>query len=257
MRRFPWVLTVFSALTFALLIALGVWQVQRLQWKEGLIAEAKAAAAMPPMDPTELRRNGGPEAEFRTVRLTCAGLDAAPYVELRTIQDGQPGVRLISPCITARYSMGGETHRDVYLVDRGFVSETVSARPSQAWSDRDVEIVAQVRHPPPPNGMTPSPDGRQFYGRDNRAMAEMLMTTPPPGRTAGLGSVRPATLFATTSSNPEWQALQPSAPPAAFSNNHLGYAITWFGLALALAGFYIALLRRKLAGPDAGTKDLP
>ncbi|HAJ02034.1 MAG TPA: Surfeit locus 1 family protein, partial [Brevundimonas sp.] len=45
---------------------------------------------------------------------------------------------------------------------------------------------------------------------------------------------------------PGWEALQPSAPPAAFSNNHLGYALTWFGLALALAGFYIALLRRKL-----------
>ena len=38
----------------------------------------------------------------------------------------------------------------------------------------------------------------------------------------------------------------PSAPPAAFSNNHLGYALTWFGLALALVGFYIVLLRRKL-----------
>ena len=46
------------------------------------------------------------------------------------------------------------------------------------------------------------------------------------------------------STNPEWQALQPSAPPAAFANNHLGYAITWFGLALALVGVYVALLRR-------------
>ena len=58
----------------------------------------------------------------------------------------------------------------------------------------------------------------------------------------------PWTLFALTSSNPEWLALKPSAPPAAFANNHLGYAITWFGLALALAGVYIALLRRKLRG---------
>ena len=60
------------------------------------------------------------------------------------------------------------------------------------------------------------------------------------------GPVRPYVLFATGSAWPGWAALKPSAPPAAFSNNHLGYALTWFGLALALAGFYIALLRRKL-----------
>lgn len=60
------------------------------------------------------------------------------------------------------------------------------------------------------------------------------------------GGGRPYVLFATTSAWPDWQALRPSAPPAAFSNNHLGYALTWFGLALALVGFYVALLRRKL-----------
>ena len=58
------------------------------------------------------------------------------------------------------------------------------------------------------------------------------------------------TLYALTSSNPEWLALKPSDPPAAFSNNHLGYAITWFGLALALLGVYVALLRRKPGGPE-------
>jgi len=64
------------------------------------------------------------------------------------------------------------------------------------------------------------------------------------GMALGAGPVT-GTVFAITSSNPEWSALQPSAPPAAFSNNHLGYALTWFGLALAVVGFYIALLRRK------------
>ena len=80
-------------------------------------------------------------------------------------------------------------------------------------------------------------EGRHFYARDTRAMAETLRVSGP---------VAPETLFALTSSNPEWAALTPSAPPAAFSNNHLGYALTWFGLALALAGAYVALLRRKL-----------
>eukprot|EP01039_Chlorochromonas_danica_P018290 gene18290-21958_t len=49
----------------------------------------------------------------------------------------------------------------------------------------------------------------------------------------------------------------PSATPKTLSNNHLGYALTWYGLAAALAGVYIAYLRRQqvlLAGlaPDGG-----
>ena len=79
---------------------------------------------------------------------------------------------------------------------------------------------------------------------------------PPPGAPRGCncgtvivtveGPVQPEAVFAVTQTNPEFAALTPSAPPAAFSNNHLGYALTWFGLALALVGFYIVLLRRKL-----------
>ena len=40
-------------------------------------------------------------------------------------------------------------------------------------------------------------------------------------------------------------AGSPVAPPAAFSNNHLGYALTWFGLAITLVVFYAALLLRR------------
>jgi surfeit locus 1 family protein len=59
------------------------------------------------------------------------------------------------------------------------------------------------------------------------------------------GPVRPEAVFAVTAVNPEFPALRPSAPPAAFSNNHLGYALTWYGLALALVGFYVAVLIRR------------
>jgi surfeit locus 1 family protein len=63
----------------------------------------------------------------------------------------------------------------------------------------------------------------------------------------GARDVSEFTLFALSSSNPELGALEASAPPAAFANNHLGYALTWFGLAVALMGFYVAMLRRSLA----------
>ncbi|HYC98264.1 SURF1 family protein [Brevundimonas sp.] len=226
--RFPWILTVLSVLLFALLVSLGVWQVQRLQWKQALIARAAAAAAAPPGAPAHVL--GADTPEFRKVSLTCPGLATAPFVELQTIHEGRPGVRLISACRHPGYGQA-------LLVDRGFVADVISTRPPVSESGAPVRVVAEVRDTPAPGPMALAAEGRRFYARDNAAMARALDLKGP---------VAPWTLYALTSSNPEWLALQPSAPPAAFSNNHLGYAITWFGLALALAGVYIALLRRKL-----------
>ena len=226
MRRFPWGLTIASALVFVLLVTLGAWQVQRLQWKQGLIAGAEAAATRPAAPLKDVLREGG--AEFRRVVVDCPGLATAPYIELQSIHEGQPGVRLISACPAGP--------GDIYLVDRGFVADVVSSRPPVTADATPIRIEAVIRSTPAPGLMALPPDGRRFFARDPDAMARALGVS---------GRVSPLTLFAVTSSNPEWLALKPSAPPAAFSNNHLGYAITWFGLALALIGFYIALLRRK------------
>ncbi len=233
MRRFPWVLTVISVVAFAILIMLGVWQVERLQWKEGLIARAEAAADAPPAAPAQVL--GADDPEFLRVALTCPGLATAPFVELQSIHEGRPGVRLISACRHPGYPR-------TLLIDRGFVADEISARPPVSASDAPVELIAQVRATPAPGPMALAAEGRRFFARDNAAMARGLGVEGP---------MAPWTLFATDSSNPDWRALQPTAPPAAFANNHLGYAITWFGLALALAGVYIALLRRKLSPAPA------
>ena len=230
MRRFPWILTIASVVAFAILITLGLWQVQRLQWKQGLITDSEAAASRPPAPVAEVLRGEAPE--FRQVVLECPGLATAPYVELQSIHEGRPGVRLISAC---RPSGSSQT----LLVDRGFIEDTVSARPPVSASGAPFPLLAQVRATPAPGPMALAAEGRRFFARDNAAMARALGVEGP---------TSPWTLFALTSSNPEWLALKPSAPPAAFANNHLGYAITWFGLALALAGVYIALLRRRLRG---------
>ena len=225
--RFPWGLTIVCALAFVLLMSLGVWQVQRMQWKNGLIAQAEAAAALPPAPPVEVLALHDPA--FRKILIDCPGLASAPYVELQTIYEGQAGVRLISACRPTDFPAE-------FLIDRGFVAEGISARPPVAASVAPFRVTAELREVPPPGPMALPVDKGRFFARDTLGMARAL----------GVADPDPNTLFALTSSNPEWQALQPFAPPAAFSNNHLGYALTWFGLALALVGFYIALLRRKL-----------
>lgn len=224
--RFPWGLTAAVVPALAILIALGVWQSQRLAWKEGLIAAAETASAKPAAPLADVLAAGG-DGEFRRVVVDCPGLETAPYVELRTIEEGEPGLRLVSACRAA-----GRT----WLMDRGFVPETLSSRPPQAASATPTRVTAEIRTAPPPGPMTPPAEGRMFYGRDNAAMARALGIEGP---------VEARTLYALTSSNPEWPALKPSAPPAAFSNNHLGYALTWFGLAGALAAVYVAMLRRR------------
>ncbi|WP_312782762.1 SURF1 family protein [Brevundimonas sp.] len=230
--RFPVVLTVLTVLLLGVLLALGVWQVQRMQWKEGLIAGAEAAADQPPLPLTEALRLDNPE--FRRVILTCRGLSAAPYVELQSIENSDAGVRLISACAVE----GGPA----LLVDRGFVAAEVSARPPVDRADTmPVVITGVLRRSPAPSALTPPPAEGRFYGRDAEAMARALKIEGP---------VSPFTVFATTSTNPDWTALSPSAPPAAFSNNHLGYALTWFGLAAALIAFYAVLLRRRMTRKD-------
>lgn len=223
--RLPWGLTIVCALAFAVLCALGAWQVERMQWKNGLIAEAEAAARLPAAD----LRTGLQRGEFARVAADCPGLATAPWVELQTIHEGEAGVRLVSACRPTGSAFA-------ILVDRGFVSEAVSARPPVAASTAPMRIEGQLRAPSAPGPMALPREGNRFFARDHTAMAEAL------GVRRDLMALM---IYATTSSNPEWLALQPSAPPPAFSNNHLGYALTWFGLALAVVGFYIALLRSK------------
>jgi surfeit locus 1 family protein len=273
MRRFPWILTFASALLLAVLITLGVWQVQRLQWKEGLIARAEAAAtskpvplvapepvvpsvapsagATPPMLP---RRPAPPPAspvfpEFQRVIISCHW-ETLKHVELRSIHDGVAGVRIISLCRHGGRTLGRSVP---FLVDRGFIADGVSKRPGIKLYVRPPDgpgdpIVAQARTTPPPSPMSLPPSGRMFYARDNRAIATALGLEP--GKPFGK-----QVLFAEQTTAPEVPELIAEPPPASFANNHLGYAITWFGLALALAAFYIALLRRKLNPPAAPRED--
>lgn len=225
--RFPILLTVFVAACVVLLCFLGTWQVQRMHWKEGLIAQAEAAAKEPPALLADVLTAADPE--FRRALVLCRGLPTAPYVELQSIHDGAAGSRLISACTP-------EGTDQTFLVDRGFLPDEVSARPRVMASTLPLSLLVELRRTPQSGGMAPPPSAEgRFFSRDGAAMA------------SALGAATPSefTLFALVSTNPEIGALIASAPPAAFSNNHLGYALTWYGLALALVGFYVAVLFRR------------
>lgn len=233
-RRFPVGLTIAVAISLAILVGLGSWQLKRLAWKEGLLARVAALQAAPakPGVAAMEQMSAGADLDFARVQLECPGLASAPYVQLYSVRDGQPGARLVSAC-----QIAGGRYRSI-LVDRGFVDETVSARPRVNVSDRTpIVITGVLRVPEPGNFVSPPNDvaANRWYVRDVPAMAKAL----------GADAPAPLVLMAETSSNPEWKALDPAPLPAEISNRHLEYALTWFGLAASLVGVYVAMLWRR------------
>ena len=99
-KRFPIGLTIATAIALVVLAVLGVWQLQRLAWKEDLLARIAALQAEParPIGPVLAAMASGADTGFTRVAVDCPGLGAAPFVELYAVRDSGAGVRLISAC---------------------------------------------------------------------------------------------------------------------------------------------------------------
>jgi surfeit locus 1 family protein len=237
LRRLPVGLTVATAIALVILCGLGTWQLQRKAWKEQLLADiaARSNAAARPAAAVLAESAQGRDVEFTHVTADCPGLASAPYVELYALTEGQTGVRLMSAC-----RLTGAPYAAV-LVDRGFVADTISARPAVRPGDLTTTAVAGVlRKPDKPTFVTRrhQPGDRTWFSRDLQGMGQAL----------GAGTVVPYFLAAGTSTNPEWKALQPLPLPAEIPNRHLEYALTWFGLAAALLGVYGGFVARRFRG---------
>ena len=212
-RGFPVALTIATAISLVILCSLGLWQVQRLHWKEGLLARIDARGKAAPVDIASAFSD--PDPEFMRVQVACPGLATAPFVELYAIRDGQAGTRIVSAC----QPVG--TSRTV-LVDRGFVADTDTARPPVSASTAVISLVGVVRKSEKAGAFTPVPQNGRFYVRDVLALTQALKVT---------GDSWGDMLVAETSTNPEWKALIPAPLPGEISNRHFDYILTWFGLA--------------------------
>jgi surfeit locus 1 family protein len=216
------------------LLGLGSWQVKRLFWKEALLAQiAQAESAVPiPLTKTP--------APFTKVSATGTFLpDAAALYGaiVRNIPSGPTmGARLIVPM--------HETNGDVVLVDRGWVPLARTAPIDQPAGT--VTVSGYVRFGDTQHWFSAKDDtaARQFYTLDPRAI----------GAAAGQPNSLPFVLVALAGSPSgdadtdadavvtRWPdpARQLPRPP----NNHLAYAITWYGLAVALLAIFVVWARK-------------
>jgi surfeit locus 1 family protein len=240
MRRRSLLLPVVAILAvLALLIGLGVWQLERKAWKEALVATLEQRLAHPPGPLPDPGSGGGLDQrdwEFRRVRFTATvrhADEALVYTSgspLRPDVSG-PGYWVFAPAALA--GGGG-----LIVVNRGFVPQGRHDAPARAQgqASEPVEITGVLRWPEPSSIFLQADDpGRNtFFARDHRAIAAAKQW----------GAVLP---FYVEQETPVPSGGLPKPGPLKVNlrNQHLQYALTWFGLAAALAVVSLTWLRRR------------
>jgi len=228
-RTFALVPLLATLVGVVILVGLGVWQIQRLHWKAGILARVAALQTAPPRPLADVLDEAahGADIDYVRVQAACPSVETAPSVRLYGVKDGLAGWRIITAC-----PLSAGPYRAV-LVDRGFVPAGAAPTPGVPLS---APITGVMRKGDARNFATPpdEPGNRTWYARDIPAMARALGASDPAPTFLMLEAPAPPP------GGPAPAPLPPDIP-----NNHLQYAITWFGLAVALAGVYLASLIRK------------
>ncbi|MDR7231651.1 surfeit locus 1 family protein [Caulobacter sp. BE264] len=218
-RRFPIGLTIATAVAFAILCGLGGWQLQRRDWKEGVLARLEALKTAPALPLVQvLTATARPEdLAWTRVSVDCGDVGGEPLPLVYGVRDGDVVWRAQAPCavLAGPYNM--------VLVDRGVVPGlTGQVAPAPRAFEAPRRVVGVL-----------SPI--EQLGGDRAKVLERYADRKP----------APLVLMA-EQETPAPAGLTPAPLPAEISNRHLEYALTWFGLAVTLLFIYAAMLWRRL-----------
>ncbi|HKW52981.1 MAG TPA: SURF1 family protein [Stellaceae bacterium] len=226
--------SVFAAGAFLVLLGLGTWQVERLFWKEGLIAERQAAVTAAPIAlPPSLA--AARALQYHRVRVSGRFANDRELYLGATSPDGRAGYQVITPL---RLPDGASV-----LVNRGFIPQDRKAPDSRAAGELagDVAVTGLLRLAPQgkPHWFIPANSPERNYW--------LYVDIPAMAAAAHVDGVLPFYLDADATPNPGGLPVG-GQTPLELPNDHLQYAITWYALAAALAVIYILLLRRHAQG---------
>lgn len=231
--------TVAAMAALVILLGLGSWQVERLAWKTDLIKRVEAGLAA---DPVDLPAAIDHPADWDYVRVRVTGRflhDRESYIgpRLNAGADGRQvqGVHVLTPLLR-------DDGAGTVLVDRGWVPmdrRDPATRP-EGQVDGVVTIGAIARLPQDRAFMQPDndPARRDFFWLDMNALAAI----------AGADRLAPLVLQADATPNAGGLPVG-GRTIVALKNDHLSYALTWYGLALTLVGVFIAASFRRREEP--------
>lgn len=213
---FPIVLGLGGA---AVLVGLGLWQLQRLEWKEAVLAEIEARITA---DPVALPESPDPVRD-RYLPVEVTGRTGAEELHVLVSAKGLgPGFRIVTAFET------GAGRR--ILLDQGVVPDELkdAARPPVAAT-----VTGNLHWPDERDGFTPDDDpaANYWYARDVDRMAAALGTEP-------------VLVIAREFAPARADILPLPVGIEGIPNNHLGYAVQWFGMAAVWLGMTALLFRR-------------
>lgn len=236
--------TLAAVVVFAVLCALGTWQLQRMFWKEALIAQVEAGLAADPVPAP------GPSA---WPALDMAAAEYQP-VELHGTFDHDREIHVVYTLVKPKGPHGGIGYQIVtpfrtdegwwVYVNRGFVprERRDAATRAEGQTPGEVTVVGLMRQPGYRSWFMPSDDAaaNSWFSRDPVLFAEG----------AGLAPETVAPYLVDARFDPDLPGGLPQGGETIvrFSNNHLQYVVTWYGLAVALAAVYIAFVIRRRNG---------
>jgi surfeit locus 1 family protein len=227
-----------TAIVLAILLSLGIWQLERKSWKEDLLAAIDARAFGPAAQvPAEGSWPSWSPAsdEFRRVQLTGTFLHEREVLVhgLAEVRRGQAlqGFYVFTPLRQADGSL--------VIVNRGFVPTELRdpAKRANAQAEGDVTVTGLLRNP----------EGRGLFVPENDAKRDEWFVRDLGSMAAGRSLQRLAPFYVDADSSPN-----PGGWPRGgqtrinLPNDHLKYALTWFGLGLTLVGVFAAFAWKRL-----------
>jgi surfeit locus 1 family protein len=218
-------MTIACAILFAILCGLGVWQLERLQWKLALIATVNGHMKAAPVTLNEITALPVDEAQYRRVTLHGQFEHVKEAYVFTTDASGAPVYHVLTPFLTD----AGKT----LMVDRGAVPKEKLDPASRAAGNGagETAVTGVWRAPDAPGLFTPSPDiaHRVWYARDvaGIAAADQVSISDP------------VLIEADATPNPGGLP-RGGQTVVSFRNEHLSYAVTWFGLAIVLLGTWFS-----------------
>jgi surfeit locus 1 family protein len=237
-----------TTIALAILVSLGIWQLERKSWKEGLLAAINARAFGPAVEAPAERSwpSWSPVAdEFRRVQLTGTLLhDREVLVHgLAEMRRGQPlqGFYVFTPL---RQPDGA-----LVFVNRGFVPTELRDPAKRAAAQATGAVVV--------TGLLRNPEGRGLFVPENDARRDEWFVRDLGSMAAARSLERLAPFYVDADSTPN-----PGGWPRGgqtrinLPNDHLNYALTWFGIALTLVGVFAAFAWKRLH-PGSGDELQP